>query len=86
MSGTYKQLRLRELSRPPIRHRPCLDEAERKRMDELQSQPGFPARYRIMDPCRDCLAGFAAEMRDIGKCDGSPKGEVPDEEELEVWG
>jgi hypothetical protein len=26
------------------------------------------------DPCDDCLAGFAVEMRAAGRCDGSPKG------------
>lgn len=31
-------------------------------------------------PCADCLPGFAAEMRSIGRCNGTPRGGQEDEE------
>jgi hypothetical protein len=34
-------------------------------------------------PCDDCPLGFAAEMRGIGRCNGSPGG-VEEEDEMEI--
>ena len=31
-------------------------------------------------PCADCLPGFAAEMRSIGRCNGTPRGGQEDED------
>jgi len=35
---------------------------------------------RTARPCRDCLAGFAADMRAIGRCNGTPDGIEEDAE------
>ena len=36
--------------------------------------------YHPPSPCLDCLPDFAAEMRDIGQCDGEPRGHLPEVE------
>lgn len=34
---------------------------------------------RAAIPCADCLAGFAAEMRAVGRCNGAPRGDEVDD-------
>lgn len=38
---------------------------------------------RAKRPCADCLLGYAAEMRSIGRCNGTPMGD-PDHDEEEA--
>ena len=52
--------------------------------DELAGWHLFNDRAKgsghVTHPCVDCLPGFAAEMRSIGRCDGTPRGGQEDEE------
>ena len=39
---------------------------------------------RAKRPCEDCLLGFAAEMRAVGRCNGEPGGDGADDQEPEA--
>jgi hypothetical protein len=44
---------------------------------------GLTATSAVARPCADCLLGFAADMRALGRCNGTPGGAAVDEEEEE---
>ena len=52
-----------------MRRPACMDDAEW----ELWRRASDAALiHRIVSPCVECLPDFAAEMRVIGRCDGTP--------------
>jgi hypothetical protein len=55
----------------------CMDADELAGWDEMnrRTQGG-----RAQLPCADCLVGFAAEMRAVGRCNGTPGGVEEDED------
>ena len=48
----------------------CMEPDELARWQEMQVR----SRDLTARPCADCLAGFAAEMRAVGRCNGTPAG------------
>ena len=54
----------------------CMDERELAAWTEMNERTSNPRAT----PCADCLIGFALEMRDIHRCNGTPAGydEHPD--------
>lgn len=56
----------------------CMDD------DEYAGWTRLNVASRTASPCDDCLAGFAADMRAIGRCDGTPLGYEDDEEDIDI--
>jgi hypothetical protein len=62
----------------------CMDEAERTEWEAANARiKNLYAGTRQADrPCTDCTLGFAADMRAVGRCNGTPGG-VEEEEPME---
>ena len=57
--------------------RPCMTAEEHADWQEQASKT-----YNVVsDPCTDCIASFALEMRAQGKCDGVPLGWEDDDDQ-----
>jgi len=57
----------------------CMDADELARWQEMRDR-STSSSDRATLPCADCLPKFAAEMRSIGRCNGTPRGGQEDEE------
>lgn len=62
----------------------CMDEAERVEWEAANARITgmFGAVRRADRPCTDCTLGFAADMRALGRCNGTPGG-VEEEEPVD---
>jgi hypothetical protein len=57
----------------------CMEPDELAAWEEMRDR-STAYHDRTARPCHDCLAGFAAEMRAIGRCNGTPAGFEEDPE------
>ncbi len=57
----------------------CMEPDELARWQEMRDR-STSRSDRIALPCRDCLAGFAIDMRALGRCNGTPNGVEEDTE------
>lgn len=60
----------------------CMDPGEWASWQEKNRQ--VAQNQQAPRPCSDCLLGFAAEMRAIGRCNGQPAGDSADEHEEDL--
>ncbi len=64
-----------------------VDQSARPACMDAEEYADWTARNRsagaekAATPCHDCLPGFAADMRSEGRCNGTPLGQITDEEE-----
>ena len=59
----------------------CMDVDEYDAWAEMNRRTAIARSVAVDRPCRDCTLGFAAEMRSVGRCNGTPGGE--EEEPME---
>lgn len=66
---------------PPGFRPACMAPDEHEAWIEMNRRTATARAVAVARPCADCTLGFAAEMRAVGRCNGSPGGE--EEEPME---
>jgi hypothetical protein len=61
----------------------CMDDRELADWSAMRDR-STSSSERTAIPCADCLLGYAAEMRAIGACNGTPRGAEEDEEPMDL--
>ena len=54
----------------------CMDEDEYAGWQAHNQRVSLPQGAFAESPCQDCMESYAAEMRNAGRCDGEPGGEI----------